>query len=229
MKEKKIYIYDFEVLQKGKRIGGVKCNLVTLKRPEGLEEHKPKTGEIIKIKFPENCITKMVRIIRSVRNSDNYYVTQKIYTNDFNIKLDNNSFSDIINNIKEKVKSELIELCNNTNIEIQDEYDLDNRLGAYMDISSKMFDDNKDIMADVLSNDILKAMKDKLKEEKSYIYNKNQEVEINLYTNTPFIEEFIDTVEFITNNKLVIYEEEVKDYRIYIRVPVYRSKNISKD
>ena len=171
----------------------------------------------------------MVRIIRHVRNPDSYWVTQKSYTNDFNIKLDNNSFSDIINNIKEKVKSELIELCNNTNYETQDDYDLDNRLGAYMDISGKMFDDNKDIMADVLSRDILRAMKDKLKEEKSYTYNKNQEVEIELYTNIPFIEEFIDTVEFITNNKLVIYEEEVKDYRIYIRVPVYRSKNISKN
>ncbi len=131
---KKIYIYEAEVLENDIKKDDTEINLVKLTRPEGLEEHLPKTGDIISAYISGNVYTMQWKIVGE-RQDDIYeikiqheieYDHKYLIDSDFfiveGLKCLNNLSNDISKEIKNYFPKEA-----NTGFEISN-YDNKNRL-----------------------------------------------------------------------------------------------------
>lgn len=217
----KIYIYEYEALNKTRKFRGTECYLVKLLRPEGLEEHQPKKGDIIKITLPNNCFTNLC-VIESKTKDGNYWINFNMY-DVYDEEVKDGKYIDIIKDISDRVYNDLKEAYN---IKVEDNVEIDDKLGCDIDISGDLMhsiDNEEDAkkFIDYLYTEMYDIIANRLKEEQGLITT-NKDIEINLYKNKEYITEYIDLNEYIRTNKRVIKERTINNYRMFVYFPIYK-------
>ena len=219
----KIYIYKAEVLKKREQLQDKVVNYVKLTRPEGLEEHWPKVGDIVNLYLHDNIIYMKHKVIGK-QNDGIYIIETKPYGEE--IKYDVK-----IENLKDEGLECLLHLPKDINDEVKGlsklekmDADLYKNLNVYLDINNKLFD--YEHCVEVIKTDAIRAIKDAIKDNDFYVDTDNYST-IEIYTNEPLIEEVIDR-DYDTNNGIIkikgIIEKEFKIYRLIIRTNIYKKK-----
>lgn len=215
----KIYIYKAEVLKKREQLQDKVVNYVKLTRPEGLEEHWPKAGDIVNLYLPNDVFYMKHKVIGK-QNDDIYIIETKPYGEE--IKYDVK-----IENLKDEGLESLLDLPQYINYEVKGlpkltniDADIYKNLNVYLDISKKLFD--YEHYDEAIKTDAIRAIKNAIKDNDFYIDTDNYST-IEVYTNEPLIEEVIDRYPDGERLKFKgIIEKENKVYRLIIRTNIYK-------
>ena len=216
----KIYIYKAEVIKKHEQLQDKVVNYVKLTRPEGLEEHWPKAGDIVNLYLPDD-IFYFKRKIMSEGNNGIYVISlEHVDALKYNVKIENlkDEGLECLLHLPQYINDEVKGLSKLTKMDA----DINNSLMLYFDISKNLFDYEN--FYEVIKTDIIKAIKNAIKDNVFYIDTDNYST-IEVYTNEPLIEEVIDRYpdgERLKFNGII--EEETKNYRLIIRTNIYNKK-----
>lgn len=215
----KIYIYKAEVLKKHEKLQDKVVNYVKLTRPEGLEEHWPKAGDIVNLYLPNNVFYMKHKVIGK-QNDDIYIIETKPHGEEikYDVKIENLKYEGLecLLHLPKYINDEVKVLSKLTKMDA----DINKSLILYFDISKNLFYyENFD---EVIKTDVIRAIKDVIKDNDFYIDTDNYST-IEVYTNEPLIEEVIDKYpdgERLKFNGII--EKENKVYRLIIRTNIYK-------
>lgn len=216
----KIYIYEAETLRKRVTFKNTIVNYVKLTRPEGLEEHWPKTGDFINLYHPGDIFYMRYKIIG--KKNDDIYIVDFISDNEIkiNVKIENlkDEGLESLLNLPRDISNEIEGLSKLTNEDV----DLNKNLTSYADISKNIVDN--EFFYEIIKTYFIKAIKDKIKDIDVWV-DMDHYGNIEVYTNEPTIEEVIDK-DYNTNEGIIkfkgIIEREVHIYRIVIKTNIYK-------
>lgn len=215
----KIYIYKAEVLKKHEQLQDKVVNYVKLTRPEGLEEHWPKAGDIVNLYLPDD-IFYFKRKIMSEGNNGIYVISlEPVNVLKYNVKIENlkDEGLECLLHLPQYINDEVKGLSKLTKIDA----DLNKSLMLYFDISKNLLFDYENL-DEVIKTDVIRAIKNAIKDNDFYVDTDNYGT-IEVYTNEPLIEEVIDR--YTDGERLKfkgIIEEETKVYRLIIRTNIYK-------
>lgn len=216
----KIYIYKAEVLKKREQLQDKVVNYVKLNRPEGLEEHWPKDGDIVNLYLPNDVFYMKHKVIGK-QNDDIYIIETKPYGEEikYDVKIENlkDEGLECLLHLPQYINDEVKGLSKLTKIDA----DLNKSLMLYFDISKNLLFDYENF-DEVIKTDVIRAIKNAIKYNDFYVDTDNYST-IEVYTNEPLIEEVIDKYPDGERLKFKgIIEKENKVYRLIIRTNIYK-------
>lgn len=214
----KIYIYKAEVIKKHEQLQDKVVNYVKLTRPEGLEEHWPKAGDIVNLYLPDDIFYIKRKIISKENNGIYIISLEPVDVLKYNVKIENLKYEGLecLLHLPQYINDEVKGLSKLTKMDA----DINKSLILYFDISKNLFYyDNFD---EVIKTDVIRAIKNVIKDNDFYIDTDNYST-IEVYTNEPLIEEVIDKYPDGERLKFKgIIEKENKVYRLIIRTNIYK-------
>lgn len=214
----KIYIYKAEVLKKHEQLQDKVVNYVKLTRPEGLEEHWPKAGDIVNLYLPDDIFYIKHKIISKENNGIYIISLEPVDALKYNVKIENlkDEGLECLLHLPQYINDEVKGLSKLTKMDA----DINKSLMLYFDISKNLFYyDNFD---EIIKTDVIRAIKNAIKYNDFYVDTDNYST-IEVYTNEPLIEEVIDKYPDGERLKFKgIIEKENKVYRLIIRTNIYK-------